>query len=136
MSTSQALALATLHNVLGWSRTRFWPKLYLLSDLALYALAERNALLVGESKQLAWFIALHGGRVICLHACCTGAIGGGLLLIGQDEASALGITNIEQNIHWMAENRGFLFCLWITLTHVHILNSQRPAAAIILDSTP
>ena len=50
MSTAQAMALATAHNYLGWSRTRFWPKLFRLSDLALYSLAELDAMLVGKRK--------------------------------------------------------------------------------------
>ena len=52
MSTAQVLAIATAQNCLGWSRTRFWPKLFLLSDFALYALAKLGALLVGTRKYL------------------------------------------------------------------------------------
>ena len=50
MSSAQVLALATAQNTLGWSRTRFWTKSFQLSDLALCALAEHNALLVGTSE--------------------------------------------------------------------------------------
>lgn len=59
MSSAQVLALATAQNCLGWSRTRFWPKLYLLSDLALYALAELDAVLVGDRKQPTLFAFLN-----------------------------------------------------------------------------
>ena len=50
MSLAQVLALSTAQNTLGWSRTRFWTKSFQLSDLALCALAEPDALLVGPSE--------------------------------------------------------------------------------------
>jgi hypothetical protein len=43
---------------------------------------------------------------VCMYK---GAIGGGIFLIGVVEAHALGITNIEQRIQWMAEKKGDMF---------------------------
>ena len=49
MRWSQIFALCTLQNVLGWSRDRFYPKHYLLSDLVLKALAYFRAQFVGTA---------------------------------------------------------------------------------------
>jgi hypothetical protein len=57
MNWTRILALCTLQNVLGWSRSRFYPKLFLLSDLIIHALAFFGARLVGRK-------AVAGGYVL------------------------------------------------------------------------
>lgn len=106
MSAAQAMALSTVQNALGWSRTRFWTKSFQLSDLALCAIAEHGALLVGE--RMWWMLHFH----ICFanesFFVCVGAFGGGLLLIRKEEAISLGLNSIELCALWMTEKRGSL----------------------------
>jgi hypothetical protein len=74
MSKAQIAAISTAQNVLGWSRTRFWDKPFLLSDLALFALAELDALLVGEStlQALLLLFCLQNGLNCCLQVLSEG----------------------------------------------------------------
>ena len=58
LNWTRILALCTLQNVLGWSRTRFYPKLYLLSDLVLHALAFFGAKLVGRKAIAGGFVLI------------------------------------------------------------------------------
>jgi hypothetical protein len=68
MSVVQGLALATGQNTLGWSRTRFYGKNFLLSDLCLCCIANWNARLVGTNATAGGIFILDQERLESLKA--------------------------------------------------------------------